>query len=135
MDNSIHSVVACANYYGLFSLDEIEAESQARGSDITAQALCTALVNYRYTTAVSSCLREFGTVQHDMYLVCVRYTEYTWFGACTFVPGIWRGIWYIRTRDAFPSTAIRLSPSKTGFIVSAHRLTNIILLTLVQATL
>ncbi|CAM9505675.1 unnamed protein product, partial [Ectocarpus sp. 6 AP-2014] len=28
VDNSIHSVVACANYYGLFSLDEIEAESQ-----------------------------------------------------------------------------------------------------------
>lgn len=30
VDNSIHSVVACANYYGLFSLDEIEAESQVR---------------------------------------------------------------------------------------------------------
>ncbi|CAM9129968.1 unnamed protein product [Laminaria digitata] len=29
VDNSIHSVVACANYYGLFSLDEIEAESQS----------------------------------------------------------------------------------------------------------
>ena len=29
MDNSIHSVVSCANYYGLFSLDEIEAESKA----------------------------------------------------------------------------------------------------------
>lgn len=28
VDNSIHSVVACANYYGLFSLDEIEAESK-----------------------------------------------------------------------------------------------------------
>lgn len=28
LDNSIHSVVKCANYYGLFSLDEIEAESQ-----------------------------------------------------------------------------------------------------------
>ena len=31
MDKSIHSVVACANNYGLFSLDEIEAESKARG--------------------------------------------------------------------------------------------------------
>lgn len=30
VDNSIHSTVTCANYYGLFSLDEIEAESQAR---------------------------------------------------------------------------------------------------------
>lgn len=28
VDNSIHSVVRCANYYGLFSLDEIEAESK-----------------------------------------------------------------------------------------------------------
>lgn len=28
VDNSIHSIVACANYYGLFSLDEIEVESQ-----------------------------------------------------------------------------------------------------------
>lgn len=28
VDNSIHSIVACANYYGLFSLDEIETESQ-----------------------------------------------------------------------------------------------------------
>ncbi|CAM9819345.1 unnamed protein product [Scytosiphon promiscuus] len=29
VDNSIHSVVACANYYGLFNLEEIEAESQS----------------------------------------------------------------------------------------------------------
>ncbi|CAM9521272.1 unnamed protein product [Pylaiella littoralis] len=28
MDKSIHSVVKCANYYGLFSLEEIEAESK-----------------------------------------------------------------------------------------------------------
>ena len=39
--------------------------------------------------------------------------------------------------DAFPSTASCqiLSPSETGFIVSAHRLTNITLLTLMIATL
>ncbi|CAM9813581.1 unnamed protein product [Discosporangium mesarthrocarpum] len=29
VDNNIHSVVACANYYGLYSLDEIESASQS----------------------------------------------------------------------------------------------------------
>ncbi|CAM9738343.1 unnamed protein product [Choristocarpus tenellus] len=29
VDNNIHSVVACANYYGLFSLEEIESASQS----------------------------------------------------------------------------------------------------------
>ena len=33
--------------------------------------------------------------------------------------------------DAFPSTAVRFCPPETGFIVSAHRLLNITLLTLI----
>ena len=57
MDNSIHSVVACANYYGLFSLDEIEAESQAsKVALFMTQALTACTLSKCRRTALAAIL-------------------------------------------------------------------------------